>query len=120
MRNDELAYKTLDYIREHPEEWFQGLFFCGTQACFAGRAVLIAKGLKNGADFYRVNAKVSNRNAVSVTARDLLGWTTEEAYSVFFDCDTHDFSVLEARVKAVLNGEAPKYGPDEICESFWS
>jgi hypothetical protein len=41
--NAELAYKVLDHIDAHPEQWDQGLWwieqdddFCGTVGCFAG------------------------------------------------------------------------------------
>lgn len=46
--NAELAYKVLDYIRAHPEEWDQRTWYtknmCGTAACFAGWSVILAGG----------------------------------------------------------------------------
>jgi len=90
-RNDDLAYSTLDYIREHPEEWDQRDYFCGSTACFAGRAILLAGGQAvHGRSF--------------ITARDLLGWTYDEAHYIF-NSFTRDFDVLELAVKRVLNGE---------------
>lgn len=44
--NAELAYRILDHIDAHPEEWDQGVYIgktdCGTVACFAGRAILLS------------------------------------------------------------------------------
>ena len=44
LTGDDLAYATLDYIRENPEEWDQDCYQCGTVACFAGRAIMLATG----------------------------------------------------------------------------
>ncbi len=43
MPNVELLEKTLKYIEEHPEEWDQAEWFCGTVACFAGHVVGLAR-----------------------------------------------------------------------------
>jgi hypothetical protein len=44
--NAELAYRVLDHIDAHPEQWNQGLWVtkveCGTAACFAGWACLLS------------------------------------------------------------------------------
>lgn len=44
--NAELAYRVLDHIDAHPEQWRQGIYIgeaeCGTVACFAGWAVLLS------------------------------------------------------------------------------
>jgi hypothetical protein len=44
--NAELAYKVLDHIDAHPEQWNQGDWLgktsCGTAGCFAGWAVVLA------------------------------------------------------------------------------
>jgi hypothetical protein len=44
--NAELAYKVLDHIDAHPEQWDQGVFLrsggCGTAGCFAGWACLLS------------------------------------------------------------------------------
>ena len=44
MKNAALAYKTLDYIKAHPEEWDQRLWHCGTTHCFAGLIELFTTG----------------------------------------------------------------------------
>lgn len=41
--NAELAYKVLDYIDAHPEQWDQDEW-CGTAQCFAGWAVSLSIG----------------------------------------------------------------------------
>src|SRR6266704_2128594 len=60
LRGEELAFLTLDYIREHPEEWDQESYFggCDTTACFAGRAILLALG----ADWRSSHAECSRKN----------------------------------------------------------
>lgn len=114
-RNDDLAYATLDHIREHPEEWNQRDYFCGTTACFAGRAALIALGdwdsvMETALDGYSEGEIVEGPDAMihfrysAALARDLLGWTSAEAATVF-GLLTEDFTVLETAVKRVLNGE---------------
>lgn len=44
--NAELAYKVLDHIDAHPEQWCQGVWVgqaeCGTIGCFAGWAVMLS------------------------------------------------------------------------------
>lgn len=42
--NAELAYRVLDQIDAHPETWNQGIWDCGTAACFAGWAVRLSGG----------------------------------------------------------------------------
>jgi len=99
LRGDDLAYATLDYIREHPEEWNQGFYFfrnttafsCSTTACFAGRAVVLS-------------GEFTENRHTGIHAAELLGWTDVQADYVF-RCFTTDFGVLERHVKAVLNGE---------------
>jgi hypothetical protein len=41
-KNAELAYKTLDHIIAHPEEWNQEAWICDTGMCFAGHATILA------------------------------------------------------------------------------
>ena len=40
--NAELAYRVLDHIDAHPEQWDQRTWDCGTVACFAGWAVRLS------------------------------------------------------------------------------
>lgn len=43
-RNNELIDKVLSYLKDHPQEWLQDSWVtdCGTQACFAGHAMLLS------------------------------------------------------------------------------
>jgi hypothetical protein len=101
-KNTELAYKTLDYIREHPEEWSQRTWVCETAACFAGRAVLIGLELEGWHGWQGWRSGTPENTAAA--ARRLLGWTYEEGDHVFHNF-TSDFTELERAVKEVLNGE---------------
>jgi hypothetical protein len=99
LTGDDLAYAALDYIREHPEEWDQDSYFdsCGTVACFAGRAILLALG-------HRPPVEEMAATPLFQVAQELLGWSYEQADAVFYYWTT-DFAQLEKRVKQVLNGE---------------
>lgn len=44
LTNAALAYATLDHIDANPDEWNQERWICGTGACYAGHAVMIAGG----------------------------------------------------------------------------
>jgi hypothetical protein len=106
-KNVTLAYQALDYIRDHPAEWDQGHYICGTTACFAGRAVLIGLGLPGEEAFRQYQEKLYADGKTFRTwevATELLGWTRQEAQYVF-GCFTRDFTTLENAVKDVLNGK---------------
>lgn len=49
--NAELAYRVLDHIDAHPEQWDQGHWVaeaeCGTVGCFAGWAVMLSGYMVN-------------------------------------------------------------------------
>ncbi len=108
LRGEELAFLTLDYIREHPEEWDQESYFggCDTTACFAGRAILLALG----ADWRCLARRMFPEEFLSPNphpgdiAGKLLGWSHREAVTVFY-CYTQDIDILEHKVKRILNGE---------------
>lgn len=106
LTGDDLAYATLDYIREHPEEWDQRFYFCESQACFAGRAIILAGGKKLiGTDWEFFEDGITCLGPTGVVARKLLGWTKTQAREVFTRCQSKDFTELETRVKQVLNRE---------------
>ncbi len=97
LRGDDLAYATLDYIREHPEEWDQAHTWCGSTACFIGWAIVLALDLtteRAPSQFY---------GKVIETAEDLLGWTSSQVLLIYLN-STDDFTVLEQRIKNILNG----------------
>lgn len=97
LRGNDLAYATLDYIREHPQEWDQSQYFCGSLACFAGRAFLLGMNLTSW------QPDEDDLDTGTAAAR-LLGWTDWQADYVF-GLMTRDYGVLERAVKEVLNGE---------------
>jgi hypothetical protein len=98
--NDDLAYRALDYIREHPAEWNQAKFWCGSTACFAGRVIdldIRDRGMTGLQPVYSINSP-------AVEAAKLLGWDLYDADTVFFYMGS-DFSELERRVKNVIAGD---------------
>ena len=103
-KNVDLAYQTLDYIRDHPEEWDQRRYICGTTACFAGRAALISLGLRTEHQYHVEQSLNPEIWSIRECAMRALGWTPREASHVFYN-RTRNFAVLERAVKEVLNGE---------------
>lgn len=103
--NEDLAYQVLDYIREHPAEWNQDTYVCGTTACFAGHAILLdAVNRELSAKVTRLTFMQASGWVCAETARELLGWNYTQSDHVF-RCYTRDFGELERRVKDVLSGE---------------
>lgn len=62
--NVALLRQTLDYIEDHPLDWDQARWHCGTVCCFAGRAALL-----NGAEWAQIHGMSATRS-VAVVARD--------------------------------------------------
>lgn len=102
VRNVPLLEETLTHIRDHPEEWDQAEWICGSAACFAGRSVLLSGARQAGSWGWCVFPG-ENVASVRTVARDLLGITNNEAYNLFH-CD--NFNDLERMVKNLCNGEA--------------
>lgn len=84
--NAELAYKVLDHIDAHPEQWRQDLYIgkaeCGTVACFAGWTCLLSgyQPLFPYASAFSTSELEGQRDSVSERAQDLLGisrWINE-------------------------------------------
>jgi hypothetical protein len=81
--NAELAYRVLDHIDAHPEQWDQGVYIgkveCGTVACFAGWTVLLS-GLEPGwhrdssreSGYRETTNRTSTGESVSEAAEGLL------------------------------------------------
>ena len=101
LRGDDLAYATLDYIREHPEEWDQRSYWCGSTACFIGRALTIAWDTTLAGA--RERHWAGTGKSPTVVAAELLGWTPLQAAMVSGN-GTEDFTTLEHVVKGILNG----------------
>lgn len=110
LTGDDLAYATLDRIRERPAEWDQTVWFCGTTACFAGTAARIMdEDLPVVMSATRLDSVLMGDTETVVPAeieeaRKALGWTVPQAWHVFW-LTTSDFSDLEKAVKDVLNGD---------------
>lgn len=97
MRNVELLEKTLQHIKDHPEEWDQSIYRsqtlpngCSTACCFAGTAVLLA-GIS-----HTVVGSIPER------AEQLLGLSLEEGYTLF--ASNNSLEMLELMVKDLVNG----------------
>jgi hypothetical protein len=79
--NAALAYRVLDHIDAHPEQWQQGQWIgeteCGTVACFAGWTVLLSGGHLDDHDLVSDVPEVTGLH-VSIAAFDLLGVDDEE------------------------------------------
>ena len=107
MRDAVRAYRALDYIKEHPDEWNQNIWLqkngktCG---CFAGR-VLLLEGLEpvwvldqasDGSDFFLADEVLFNgvRRYVPDLAEDLLG---ERFY-------WHNLDTEDERAENLFNG----------------
>lgn len=95
--NAELAYRVLDHIEAHPEEWYQGRWYselsCGTTACFAGHAVLLAGGkiVQRIRPFYLAQIPGSDiLNDIRDAARSVLGiseWGADCLFSASNDLE---------------------------------
>lgn len=106
-RNIELLQKTMQHIKDHPEQHHQSTWIatshCGTAACFAGHAALLS-----GMTFAEVDKKMSGigvGNGYTVGGA-LLGLTDEEACIMF--ASTNTIEMLELMVKDMVNGERIK------------
>ena len=118
IRNDELIGKVLNHIELHPEEWDQGAWFCGTTACFAGRALLMSgyriidtyvEPPANAHLFdplHREEMVDPEGNVVldySVAARRILGLSDIQAVRLF-SADVTDIEKLRVAVSRIQEG----------------
>lgn len=88
--NTELAYRVLDHIDAHPDQWDQARWWaasphCGTAGCFAGWAVQLSGGRMERDDFAYIVVKSGlgelDGTYVPVAAASLLGLPMEEPSS---------------------------------------
>jgi hypothetical protein len=88
--NAELAYRVLDQIDAHPEQWDQSRWWrpspaCGTGGCFAGWAVQLSGGHMERDEFAYIVVKSGlgelDGRYVPVAAAALLGLPMDEAES---------------------------------------
>jgi hypothetical protein len=93
MRNVELLTRTIQYIKNHPEEWDQSTFICDTAACFAGRAALLSGW----------SARDIGRNwDMFGTGAQMLGLTRTEVVTMFAPWNT--IPMLEWMVRDLVSG----------------
>lgn len=92
--NVELLQETLAYIKAHPKEWDQTEWFCGTSACFAGWAAVLAGHKRMGRHTFSVmNPETGRRGYVWNVATRELGLTDTQASELF--AGGNDFYALE-------------------------
>ena len=84
--NAELAYRVLDHIDAHPEQWDQGHWVaeaeCGTVGCFAGWAVMLSGYTVNDAVVIESPDGLTNLDGLHIEAAadDLLGIDDNTVY----------------------------------------
>jgi hypothetical protein len=112
-RNIELLERTMQHINDHPESHKQSWWFapgeCGTAACFAGWAWMLAG---NEPVKILLDRNHSNRNDVwefREDVRKLLGLTEDEADTLFSAVNSRQ--ALQLMVKDLVNG-------DELGDEF--
>jgi hypothetical protein len=102
--NVALLRKTLEHIENHPQEWNQGTWHCGTIACFAGHAVIIDGGQfaddwrapfvaerpDDPGDAFREFGCGAGQIHIADRARHVLGLTQAEADDLFAAANTLD------------------------------
>lgn len=113
--NVELLDRTLAYIEEHPEEWDQKEWVCGSTACFAGNALLL-EGLErirtsNGRLLSRTDLQVPSTGAsveIAETAKCALGLTDMQARTLF--AGFNNMAALRQMVANIKVGRPTLYG----------
>jgi len=95
MVNAPLMFKTLDHIDAHPDEYNQGEWAtkgpCGTVACFAGTAVMLA-GHEFDFRYEDVDATdvVKDGRSIREVARLELGLTFDQGEVLFYGGNSLD------------------------------
>lgn len=127
-RGAALAQAVAEYITEHPEEWDQGTWGCGTRACLGGRA-LIMTGLAEIRPYEGTGVEVLELvgpqplGTSSSVAGKLLELDSDAAYSLFYDPweldEDEEGSVdldtpIEIRVQRMWQKLTELYGSDKI------
>jgi hypothetical protein len=95
--NLDLLDRVMDHIDQHPEEWDQAAWFCGTAACFAGHAVLM-DGWKIVHAFGDIE-KDGKLDMADQVAQRLLGLPRREANRLF--CASNTLDDLHSMVKQI-------------------
>lgn len=96
---------SMTHIVDHPEEWDQTQWVCGSAACFAGRG-LLNHGYRvfyNAAEDRHMASKDGVLTDVASAAAKLYGITGMDAKILFSSINTLD--TLQGMVKDLANGE---------------
>ena len=96
MKNAALAYKTLDYIKAHPEEWDQSNWHCGTTHCFGGLVEMFTTG------------EVNEWESTWDVAEEALGISIDESTDLFYENNT--LADLEKIIKTIFGSR-----PEPVC-----
>jgi hypothetical protein len=116
--NTTLLRQTLNYIKEHPQEWNQKEWRCGTTYCFAGTAVKLDGGEFVSEDSPRVYARPEEFNparwaycgfpTIEIYSRavNILGLTDEQADNLF--APNNNLTDLEYKVNELIGTEVPE------------
>jgi hypothetical protein len=107
-RNVQLLEKTMQHIKDHPEDHMQSMWVCGTSACFAGWASILNGMTFEGVEHlsYRIPVRDESgacHSLVYLHAQKVLGLTRDEATILFGGCNS--IPMLELMVKDLVNGE---------------
>ena len=99
MRNIELLEKTMTFIKDNPTKhdqrvWVNDAGSCGTTACFAGWAAMLAGWTAHEVD--------SCQDIAGEIGANLLGLTFQECRALFYGMNTVD--ELELMVKELVAG----------------
>lgn len=96
-RNVELLQKTMQHIKDHPEQHWQDIWVneCGTAACFCGWAALLSG--------HTADQMATSGFGMTGFGADLLGLEYEEAKTMFKPENSRE--MLELMVKDLVNGD---------------
>jgi hypothetical protein len=108
-RNIAALEQTMQYIKDHPEQHNQEVYFqqteCGTAACFAGWTCILAghELIKDDVGLVWCLCRNDEPIWIVTVAQNILGLTRDEAAKLFY-CD-NSIETLELMVKDLVNGD---------------
>jgi hypothetical protein len=105
MKNLELAEKTMQYIKDHPDDHHQGVVtHCGAPGCFAGwLAYFDGMDMRQLSDYRSSNSDHDRlwRDGAAAYLQDALDITEDETCSIFSPANT--IPMLELMIKDLAN-----------------
>lgn len=110
--NVPLLRKTLEHIQNHPDEWEQSIWHCGTKFCFAGHACILSGDriyhpdgeLETQYSEFVVSSEDGEIREIRDRAQTILGLCAHNA-NVLFDPD-NSLPVLERIVQILSEGNS--------------